>query len=398
MNVAGTVRALTDTLVLRDAVRLVDTLWFPRPHSWWRDVPVGLVVGFVSGLAASLVAEWLWRKHLAASARDVLRRIHSVTHRLSVARESFSVGPLELDVTMWRGLAIKDKGDRGWRLDDVEMRWTDETKAWNSKLLSYVRKEWAAAGHADTRQELEADPRCGVWKMATKMQRGQVVPTITLYRTDYDKFLVLNQGWRKLHDAEFDVEQRVFQGDGYKYLERSLLSNDLGTGTTVITSDNKVILSDRTQKHAVLRGLYHTSIHEGMLPKQDLVGDAKSPFATIVRGARHEMELTIDIKDVRVLAFCMYRPFAQPYIVAEVRVPETAEKVMELAKKRTNPESTLVPENFSVRGLAVYLLGAEKGPVTADSARLCLLLSLISHYGREQVAEDLYREAMRLAG
>jgi len=359
------------------------------------------IFSFLIELVCKIVS-WLHNKSKERKEYDVLKdTVNQRINRLKEIDEKhyWCFSPLIIRVVNWPEMEIKNKGDKGWKRNDIECKlWENEAKELSGDLKEHIEKIWK-------REQFKKNTeRYGLYSFEKKREGNIIKPVLTFYHTDYKKFIGTNKNLKQIINSsklKKYYDKRLVSPEGYEYLEESMLSNDLATATTVIIKENKVILEKRSQNVNVLPGDIHTSIAEGMLGRTDEIDGIPDPFLTIIRGAKEELEKDpngkyniseyIKAENITILAFGIYLDYAQPFIACNVKIDldesELLEKFKEL--KKDYDEGKKIILDYSCEKIIPYLFGVEKEIIgkykMAELAKISLILSLIQDYGKKYV-------------
>jgi len=359
------------------------------------------IFSFLIELVCKIVS-WLHNKSKERKEYDVLKdTVNQRINRLKEIDEKhyWCFSPLIIRVVNWPEMEIKNKGDKGWKRNDIECKlWENEAKELSGDLKEHIEKIWKRE------QFKKNNERYGLYSFEKKREGNIIKPVLTFYHTDYKKFIGTNKNLKQIINSsklKKYYDKRLVSPEGYEYLEESMLSNDLATATTVIIKENKVILEKRSQNVNVLPGDIHTSIAEGMLGRTDEIDGIPDPFLTIIRGAKEELEKDpngkyniseyIKAENITILAFGIYLDYAQPFIACNVKIDldesELLEKFKEL--KKDYDEGKKIILDYSCEKIIPYLFGVEKEIIgkykMAELAKISLILSLIQDYGKKYV-------------
>jgi len=359
------------------------------------------IFSFLIELVCKIVS-WLHNKSKERKEYDVLKdTVNQRINRLKEIDEKhyWCFSPLIIRVVNWPEMEIKNKGDKGWKRNDIECKlWENEAKELSGDLKEHIEKIWK-------REQFKKNTeRYGLYSFEKKREGNIIKPVLTFYHTDYKKFIGTNKNLKQIINSsklKKYYDKRLVSPEGYEYLEESMLSNDLATATTVIIKENKVILEKRSQNVNVLPGDIHTSIAEGMLGRKDEIDGIPDPFLTIIRGAKEELEKDpngkyniseyIKAENITILAFGIYLDYAQPFIACNVKIDldesELLEKFKEL--KKDYDEGKKIILDYSCEKIIPYLFGVEKEIIgkykMAELDKISLILSLIQDYGKKYV-------------
>lgn len=301
----------------------------------------------------------------------------------------YSVGPLVTDCIVWKGMAKRNQ--RGFKRGEINFSFTDYQKDRSADFNAYIQGNW----DEQTKQNpnLRNEVRCGVRSM-----RLDPDVNITFYETNYKNFIGTNQSISDNRFAEFitETERKISSlKDGYRLLAESNFSNDLATATTVITKDGYVLLSKRSQEVFVLKNLIHTSIAEGMQLDSDWNDsiNAPDPFKTIARGAKEELNLDIDVSEIEITSFGLYRPFMQPFITGKIMIDQTySEVIAKLAEHDNTFEGNVFAVKYNLTNLSPFLFDRKflgQNLEMAELGKISILQCLIQKHGQTRLHKGL---------
>ncbi len=176
----------------------------------------------------------------------------------------------------------------------------------------------------------------------------------------------------------------------------------IGVGAVLITSDNQVVVSIRSQHQLIAGGMrYHLSAAVGMLRPVDERDGEPSPFLTCTRALKDELGLRdgehFDMEaDVRCIAIGMDVLRAQPYFLFFVRTPSTPfmsirkQWQLEAEDRHENRDVVGLPWTAEVaRSLAAGELRYRSDTVGAASnhARFGYTIAALHQFGTAAVGE-----------
>lgn len=160
-------------------------------------------------------------------------------------------------------------------------------------------------------------------------------------------------------------------------LRSSVLANKLGSGVTLITSNDKVMLGRRTPKAVQYPGVVHCSFGEAFeVPDRD-------PFDTFVRGAMEELGLAIERHDIAFLAAGITVKNLQPTLFGKIETKLTDREVLErwrCAEGRDEAEVFFLDFN------PLELSRAMRRMRFADVAETMAIFALVNKFGLPEVA------------
>lgn len=187
---------------------------------------------------------------------------------------------------------------------------------------------------------------------------------------------------RQKYALDFGALQTV---EGYK---QSTLPMLVGCSCVLVTENSQVLLTVRSRGVAVVAGLHHVSLAEGMRPEDLDEGGAPNPFFATVRGMREELGVDLKTEDIVITALGMSQQYLQPDFAAVARTEKSAEQIVaELpAKARDRWENDLVFfSEWSPVAVAPLLFEREWSP----HASFAILMALLHEFGYDQTEQAL---------
>ena len=120
----------------------------------------------------------------------------------------------------------------------------------------------------------------------------------------------------------------------------SRYSKFVGTSTVIVTSDNKTILQRRSSKTAVVTGLMHVGLAEGMHRNDKNEQEEIDPVNTVLRGFWQELSdpgkrlpsLDINPSHIKTLALGISQQYLQADFAMLAQIPYEAADILERAK------------------------------------------------------------------
>lgn len=166
---------------------------------------------------------------------------------------------------------------------------------------------------------------------------------------------------RTVRETYSDIDT-MLTPEGYA---ASRYSKFVGTSTVIITSDQKTILHRRSEKPAVVTGLMHVGLAEGMHRNDKNEKGEIDPVATVLRGFWQELsdpsyripKINIDPSHIRIVALGISQQFLQADFAMLAKIHYKASDILESARYARGKweRSNLIVEDFSRANIARLL-------------------------------------------
>lgn len=350
---------------------------------------IAFIVPFLSGLFTTFFINIVLNSVDDIKEKHVFRTLIFGFKKYTNHSQLFSMGPLIMNCILWAGMT--ERKQAGWKQGDISFSFEKSSKSIPEEMNDFIEENWAESKMENA--NLRNEPRCGVRKITFSQK-----PHVTFGETNYKKFIGTNKSISNDRFARFftETERKILRTkNGFELLPESLLSNDLATATTVITSDNYILLVKRSKEVFVLKDVIHTSIAEGMNLEKDWNDglDAPDVFKTIVRGAKEELNYDAKPSEIELTSFGVYRPFMQPFVTAKIEVPFTHDVLL---SKMDNQKDSFEGNVFAVRNdltnIAPFLfdrtfLGQDLK--MAELGKVSIIQCLMQQYGEKKLQKEL---------
>jgi hypothetical protein len=323
----------------------------------------------------------------------VMRGLLNTVAAVSASTRGVSLGPLSPCVNMW--WAVQHKGDEGLGQDEIDVAVHElDVFTPSERLAKYIDGTWTKALETATWNN-EAR-----WGLASYSLVGKR-PRLSFWQTDYRNFIGTNRQVpcsdiaSHLPEQGRALSQLLHDPQGYEFLAESGLSLDLATALLVTTEDNYVLLSRRSNGLLVLPGVVHASVAEGTRADVDHTQGVPDPFKTLSRGAVEELGIPVPAHLIRIIGIGLYRPWAQPCILARYRYPGTAEAALgDLCPEDRSSEGSVFAVKLTPAALFPFLFDRSAWGVDMTTAELCkaaLALALVQEMGQKTAASRIRR-------
>jgi len=236
-------------------------------------------------------------------------------------------------------------------------------------------------------------PLYGLSQYRTSRTGEREIPTALFHfhLTDYYTFLATN--------TQLDTELESGQTIREKYLPyktldqvQPILANGFGVVLVIITNDENIILTKRTNISGARANEIDVSVVEGVHPSfdQDLRSDGPDLFRAAARGANEELGIDLDEKCIHFLGYGIDTEFYQWNIIGYAEIPETAKNVKSLISRGASGkwESTqLLFENFTSKNIAKLMINENMWA----TAKVALYWTAVNQLGKNDINRAIHK-------
>lgn len=206
--------------------------------------------------------------------------------------------------------------------------------------------------------------------------------------SDYYTFLATDM---QLDDET--LRKKYFENEDWKAPER-YFSHSFGVNIVVITKDNQIILTRRSESVGVNKQMYHISVNEGVNRTFDRGVDTQAPnvYRAAIRGLIEELGIqNVEEDDITYLSFGVDTRYSQWGLLGKAKVDKTAQEIFDwrsrgVKDKWETEEIVAIP--YEVKDVVKFV--AEHQPWT-PAGITCIYHVLVSEFGREKVESTIQR-------
>ncbi len=200
--------------------------------------------------------------------------------------------------------------------------------------------------------------------------------------SDYYTFLATDMN---LDDKEFREE--YFPDENWTK-PAPYFAHSFGINLLIITKDERIILTKRSESVGTNKGMYHISMNEGLSRTFDRGVSSQSPdvYRAAVRGIVEELgDQDVEASDISYLSLGVDTRYSQWALLGKAKINKTAKELEEwrangVKDKWENEEFFTLP--FDVEEIVKFI--AEHDPWTPASLA-CIYHSLVNEFGRNKV-------------
>jgi hypothetical protein len=355
----------------------------------------GLLLGAVIGLALTVLFEDALKNILATTAMRV--RHARARGALPNPHAEFRLGPLQTSVLIVEGDGQQVIDEQAVRviIDPQKVKLPDDIALLRQEVIKRQGERRARGQHAHWNGRTYAVAELAVQRLGIDESPGV---SLRLKSTDYYTFLATQQLDRELADGT-TLRQ--------KYLEPypptkapEFMSTSFGTYVAVITADNLVIFSKRSDTVGVFPGLWDSSVNEALSRSLDSHGRMPPSLYNVARRGLHE-ELALEPSEYRLelLAFDVDRKTNQWGCMFVAFLHELTGT--QLADRRTRgvpdkwEHDAIELVRFTVPAVIKHLLRTDRINQWTPTAPTLFYLALVRRYGRKKVELGIARTIRR---
>jgi len=313
-------------------------------------------IGGIVGLVVSVIFD--------DGIRNLKRNIVRKYKRLFSEKNDFKSHLFTIGDTSTRFYVIDGDGQSEFNPENIECRVIDDRVDLPTEIES-IKQEIADEEAMKEKQGLQHKWNGPLYGLA-KYRHGRTTDVegmsvlFNFFKTDYFTFMASNmQLKRKLMSGETIGEAYI----PHNQLEKvqPILANGFGVALVIITSDENIILTQRTFNTGPRGSEMDISVVEGVHPLLDRHSQNNGPdlYHAAIRGANEELGLIIDKDRVKFLGYGIDLDFYQWNMIGFAHVPQTAKEIQELRSRGTSGkwENTLLLfKNFTTKEVADLII------------------------------------------
>lgn len=359
--------------------------------------PVGLISGAVIGLVlGALFEEWLKRQ--ITNVGLLMRRLTRHQHDGPDLGREFRLGPLHVPVRILEGdgeHAI-DESDVRVLVNPVDVQLPGELAEWRASIaIEQARRRevgeryaWNGASYAVEDLIIE---RVG--------PRESPAVTLILKHCDYYTFLATQMFDRRLRGGG-NLRSRYLDGRDPREVP-DFMRSSFGQNIAVVTTDNWLLVSRRSEEVHTAPGLWNSSANESLSRDKDSInGMPPNLVQAARRGVREELHLLPHQYELRLLGFVADR-LSRWGTLFLARLNNMSRKGLEDHLSRgiedtfEHKEFEYVP--FEPAPVLRYILREDRRRDWGQSAPVLFYLSLVNTHGRRKIDADAARVLAELS-
>lgn len=319
-----------------------------------------------------------WRLAYRTSSKRPVREVHSTAFRL---------GPLctHCHIVEGDGEHVIDEENVRVLVVPEPVRLPREVAEWREQIVIEQRRRRNLG-----EEYIWAGPRYAVDDFIIARVGIEENPEVTLRlkHSDYYTFLATQQLDRELSSG---ATLRSLYLDGRDPRDvPDFMRSSFGLNVALVTADGWLVVSRRSKRLGVGKGLWNSSANEGLHRHLDSP-DGRPPnlFRAAERGVREELRLSPDQYALRLLAFVVVTSFSQWAALFLARLNSMSRRGFEDNAGRGIQDGWEHPEfdyvKFEPDHLIRYLLRDDRQNAWAPAAPVLFYLSLVNAYGHRAV-------------
>lgn len=176
-------------------------------------------------------------------------------------------------------------------------------------------------------------------------------------------------------------------------------SHNFGVVVSLVTGDRKIIITKRPPDIGARAGVFNIPINESAHPDFDTSDDSRAPdlYKTTTRGAKEELKLTIERKDIEFFAFGVDSVYTMWNIYGVVRTSDTSSEVLRRRRQGTKDGweiQSIYAVDFTIPAILDFInwsIPPDKRDVKvvdtiwSPGAIACIYFTLVREYGITRV-------------
>jgi hypothetical protein len=292
-------------------------------------------IEFVAGIVAGVIASALFEDPVRALWGRFSKRVKTYFYRpkLTVTQpDTFSLGKRR---TSW--VIIDGDGEMEYTPSTIICRVENKPVSLPPEIAQQYKK--IEQRENDKREKGLSSQWNGPLYALSRYAISRTVPDehleviFTFFPTDYFTFQATVMSLDvNLADPPAVVTMRQKHLEGQDIADpKPFLANGFGVALTVITKDNKILLSRRHHTTGARSGELDTSVVEGIHPVFDRLSNARGPdlYRTAIRGADEELGIDLMQEEITFLGFGVDAEYYQWNMIGVARTSDTAQVLLD---------------------------------------------------------------------
>jgi hypothetical protein len=342
-------------------------------------------VGGIVGLLLSVIFD--------EGLRNLKSNIKRKYRRLFIEKNSLMSHPFTIGDTPTQFYVIDGDGQSEFKSENIECRVVNEEIPLPVEIQE-IKEEIIEQETIKKENGLEYKwngPLYGLAKyVATRTEdKEDMTVLFTFFKTDYYTFLATNMKLKRRLASGKTIEEEFIP---YNQLEKvqPILANGFGIGLVVITSDENIILTQRTEVSGARGTEMDISVVEGVHPLLDRDSRNEGPdlFNTAIRGANEELGIIINRDKIKFLGYGIDLDFYQWNMIGYAHVPQTAREIQEIRSRGTSGKwenTLLIFKNFTSKSVAELIANES----TWSTAKVALYWTAVRELGKKNIDRAL---------
>ncbi len=258
--------------------------------------------------------------------------------------------------------------------EEIELIKQEITEQETEKKLNGLEYKWNGPlyGLAKYRQSRTAD-------------KEDMTVIFNFFKTDYYTFQATNMQLDRRLDSGKTIREEYIPYNNLGEIQSSL-ANGFGVALLVITSDENIILSQRTENSGSRGSEMDISVVEGVHPLLDRhsVNDGPDLFNTAVRGANEELGIIVNKDEIHFLGYGVDVDYYQWNMIGFTHVPQTAQEIKDIRSRGTSGKwenTSLVFKNFTPKEMAELIVNGDMW----STAKVALYWTAVRELGKNNI-------------
>jgi len=209
------------------------------------------------------------------------------------------------------------------------------------------------------------------------------------FKTDYFTFLATNMQLNRMLDSGKTIAEEYIPQNQLEKVQ-PIIANGFGIVLIVITSDENIILTQRTEISGARGNEVDVSVVEGVHPLLDRHSSNDGPdlFNTAIRGANEELGIIINKDKIKFLGYGIDLEYYQWNMIGYAHVPQTAQEIKDIRSRGTSGKwenTLLVFKNFTAKNVAELIVNEKMW----STAKVALYWTAVRELGKNTIDRAL---------
>lgn len=343
------------------------------------------IIGAIIGLIFSVIFD--------EGLRNLKRKVIRSYRRLFTEENEFKSHLFNLNNSPISFYVIDGDGQIDFKPENIECRVSNEPVELPQEIKA-LKEEIIKIEENKKAQGLDHKwngPLYGLakYRQSRTPDKEDMTVLFNFFHTDYFTFSATNLQLDRTLLSGKTIREEYIPHENLERVE-PVLANGFGIVLVIITSDENIIMTKRTNVSGARGNEIDVSVVEGVHPLLDRhsLNDGPDLFNTAVRGANEELGIIINKDIIKFLGYGVDLDYYQWNMIGYAYVPYTAREIQDIRSRGTSGKwenSLLIYKNFTPKEVANIIVNEEMW----STAKVALYWTAVRELGKNNVDRAL---------